>query len=305
MSEVAASRRRLLTAADEERGRLEALLSQGQARQLSEVLKALHRTDHWKRAGEITVVRLERARRSAFCAGRKLRSRTLQSHETADLARTLPMVPRAPPIAVWPVLESAALLVSRGQEPPFGRRHFTHPRASLGVKSRVRGRTNRAAVGSACSNSGSSSTLGSCTRVAMGSPFHSSRVMRVYFSPFQRKTGAAPGCVDVFVRLGTHNPARECGITPHCCVAQNRRAVARRDRRRETARSKRRRGGRSKPTNSASARTHSAASYARNVRFLSRRRGHRKAYRGNSRDHRGQGDRPPSRDSPEPPLHPD
>ena len=62
MSEVAASRRRLLTAADEERGRLEALLSQGPARQLSEVLEALHRTDHWKRAGEGTVVRLERAR---------------------------------------------------------------------------------------------------------------------------------------------------------------------------------------------------------------------------------------------------
>ena len=62
MSEVAASRRRLLTAADEERGRLEAQLSQGPARQLSDVLEALQRTDHGKRAREGTIMRVERAR---------------------------------------------------------------------------------------------------------------------------------------------------------------------------------------------------------------------------------------------------
>ena len=62
MNEVAASRRRLLTAADEERGRLESRLRHGPARQLEAALEMLETASRSRPAGDATQSRLERAR---------------------------------------------------------------------------------------------------------------------------------------------------------------------------------------------------------------------------------------------------
>ena len=236
---------------------------------------------------------------------RELTSRTFHSHDRA-LARTLPMIR---PLECLEhlrqlsggslaelCLESAALLVGRGQEPPSRRRHFAHPRASLGVKPRVRGREPSSRRDSLQQERVVyDARIVHQLRNRLTVPFDPSDAPYV---PCQRKLDRAPGCVDIFVRLGHPKTDRERGITerPGELIAQNRRAVAAEID--DKVRHDRSIGGATEQTDQKRDREDAQRRLVTEQRrFLSSRRLHREAYGGGSRDHRGQGDRRPSRDS--------